>query len=169
MKKHNGMRPHDVIILIKIGITEGEWMMKNLATDLGISASEISESLARSVYGGLLSADKKRVMRHALIEFLEHGLRYAFPQKPGAFSNGIPTAYSARPLNNEIFSNEALVWPYAEGELRGLSVEPLHPKVPEACMKDEKLYEALALVEALRVGRVREKKLAILELKNRLK
>ena len=45
---------------------------------------------------------------------------------------------------------------------------PLYPSVPEAALKDEKLHELLALVDALRVGRAREKELAIRELKKRL-
>jgi len=45
---------------------------------------------------------------------------------------------------------------------------PLYPSVPEAANKDEKLYELLALADALRVGRAREKELAIVELKKRL-
>ena len=44
---------------------------------------------------------------------------------------------------------------------------PLYPTVPEAALRDEKLYELLALVDALRVGRVREREIAITALKNR--
>lgn len=62
MKKHNGMRPHDVVILLKIASKgSNEWLMKDLAYEVKISASEVSESFNRSVYAGLLSADKKRL------------------------------------------------------------------------------------------------------------
>ena len=43
---------------------------------------------------------------------------------------------------------------------------PLYNSVPEASLKDEKLHELLALIDALRVGRARER--AIVELKKRL-
>ena len=169
MKKHSGMRPHDIVVLLKIAAKKNTpWMMKDLSIELGISASEISESLNRSAIAGLIAQDKKRLMQLALLDFLEHGLRYVYPQKPGAKVRGIVTAHSADPLNQEIASDDLYVWPYAEGNVRGESIEPLHPKVPEACLKDSEFYEYMALCDALRVGRAREKNLAIVELKKRL-
>jgi hypothetical protein len=46
-------------------------------------------------------------------------------------------------------------------------VFPLYPSVPEVALKDHALHILLALVDALRVGRAREKELAAKELKNR--
>lgn len=169
MRKHNGMRPHDIVILLKIASKgSSPWLMKDLAYEVKISASEISDSFTRSVYAGLLSSDKKQLMKTALLEFLEHGLKYVFPQQPGAIVKGIATAYSAPPLIDEIQSSEYVVWPYAKGDLRGQAIEPLHPNVPAVCVEDKNLYELLALADALRIGRKREKLLAIEELKKRL-
>jgi predicted transcriptional regulator len=161
MKKHNGMRPHDVVILLKIAAKSGgSWYMKDLSHELGISASEVSESLNRSALARLISQDKKQLMNQALLEFLEHGLKYVYPVQPGAVVRGMPTAHSAAPLSNEILSDEIYVWPWAKGNERGQEIQPLHSSVPEACKKDEKLYQMLALVDALRVGRKREQQLA---------
>jgi predicted transcriptional regulator len=169
MKKHNGMRPHDIAILLKIAAKkEMPWQMKDLAIELGISASEISESLNRSTIAGLIAKDKRKLMVLAILDFLEKGLRYVYPQHPGAKVRGLPTAHTAPPLSNEIASSEAYVWPYSKGTVRGESIEPLHPKLPEACLKDPFFYELMALCDALRVGKVREKTLAIQELRNRL-
>jgi hypothetical protein len=52
------------------------------------------------------------------------------------------------------------VWPDPDGEVRGGSFEPLHKAVPHAARKDPRLYELLALVDALRDGRARERQLA---------
>ncbi|MBN1561227.1 hypothetical protein JW998_13320 [candidate division KSB1 bacterium] len=41
--------------------------------------------------------------------------------------------------------------------------------MPAACAKDDKLYELLALVDAIRLGRAREKKRAIDELRKRIR
>jgi hypothetical protein len=84
MKKHSGMRPHDIVVLIKI-VAKGDnqWMMKDLSNELGISSSEVSESLNRSVIARLITPDKKRLMKLALLDFLEHGLCYVYPQSPG--------------------------------------------------------------------------------------
>lgn len=169
MKKHSGMRPHDIAILLKIAAKqEHAWLMKDLAVELGISASEVSESLNRSAIAGLLTKDKKRLMKLAILDFLEHGLRYVYPQKPGSKVRGVPTAHAAPPLVREIESSEAYVWPYGEGTVRGESIEPLYPKLPEACLKDPVFYELMALCDALRVGKVRERNLAIEALKQRL-
>ncbi|MDO8367577.1 MAG: hypothetical protein Q7T20_12320 [Saprospiraceae bacterium] len=169
MKKHSGMRPHDVLILLKIAAKGAQsWYMKDLAIELGISASEVSESINRSVFAGLLAQDKTRLMQAALLEFLEHGLRYVYPQQPGALVRGLPTAHTAQPLSDLIHSDEAYVWPYGEGKVRGQAIEPLHPNAPEACLKDPDFYALVALCDALRVGRTREKQLAVQELKKRI-
>ena len=169
MKKHSGMRPHDIVVLLKIAAKgKHPWLMKDLSHELSISASEITESLNRSRLGGLLSGEKKQLMKLALLEFLQYGLKYVYPQQPGALVRGLPTAYSAPPLSNEIISNEPIVWPYADGTVRGQAIEPLHPSVPKACSRDPKLYELLALADAMRIGKAREKKLAMEVLKERI-
>lgn len=169
MKKHNGMRPHDVVILLKIIAIDNEnWMMKDIANKLHISSSEVSESLNRSVWAGLMTNDKRRIFKSALLDFITHGLKYVYPQKPGAMVRGIKTAHSAPPLSSEINSEQNYVWPYAEGDSRGFAIEPLHPNVPIACLEDHKLYELLALLDAIRIGNTREQNMAINELKNRI-
>ncbi len=169
MKIHNGMRPHDIVVLLKIAAKgNNKWLMKDLSAELNISASEISESLNRSVLAGLLADDKKKLMKTALLEFLQYGLAYVYPQHPGAIVRGMPTAYSAAPLSKSIISENPVVWSYAEGKYRGQAIEPLHPSVPVACMKDNKLYELLALTDALRIGKARERNSAIKELKERI-
>lgn len=169
MKRHSGMRPHDIVILLKIAAKgKKSWYMKDLAMELSISASEISESLHRSVTAGLIGPDKKALMKLSLLDFLQYGLRFVYPCLPGSKVRGVPTAHSASPLSKTIVSSEPYVWPYGKGTVRGESIEPLHPKLPEACLRDPVFYEYMALVDALRVGRAREKNLAIEELKKRI-
>ena len=167
-QKQQIMSPHDIVILLKI-ISYGneQWFQKPLAEALGISQSEISKSLNRSKYAGLLAPNGKTVMKLALMDFLQYGIRYVFPQKPGPVVRGVPTSHSANPLKEAIQSTEEYVWPYGKGNVRGHSIVPLYPSVPEAVLKDKKLHELLALVDALRVGRAREKELAVKELKKR--
>ncbi|MBV5348316.1 hypothetical protein JZU61_01395 [bacterium] len=163
------MKPQDVVILLKIiAVDSDQWQQKSIADELKMSQSEVSQSVARSKFAGLLDGSGKKVMRLALLDFLQYGLSYVFPQKPGSLVRGIPTAYSAPPLNTIIQSNELLVWPSAKGKSRGQSIVPLYPSVVDAVNQDEKLYHLLALADALRVGKAREKDLAISELKQRL-
>jgi len=169
MKKHRGMRSHDIVVLLKIALQKNNsWYIKDVAHDLRISQSEVSESLNRSKIAGLISEDKKILMKNNLLEFLIYGLRYVFPAEAGSIQRGMLTAHSAPPLNNLIVSNETYVWPWGMGKERGQAIELLHPEVPEVCSRDPVLYELLALVDALRLGRAREKKHAIEELKKRI-
>lgn len=169
MKKHNGMRPHDIAVLLKI-VSKGSknWYMKDLAYELGISASEISESINRSVFAGLISRDKKSLNKLALLDFLKSGLKYVYPQRPGSLVRGIATAHSAPPLCKEIASEEQFVWPYAKGDTRGHAVEPLHVNTPKACLKDKKYYELMALTDAVRTGKAREQRMALEILKDKI-
>lgn len=161
--------PQDIVILLKISTyINKSWSQLALAEELFISQSEVSKSLMRSKYAALLDHTGKKVMRMALIEFLEFGIKYVFPQQPGAIVRGIPTAHSAPPLNAVFQSQEQYVWPSASGTVRGQSIQPLYPSVVQAVKHDESLYELLALVDAIRVGRAREKEMAIVELKKRL-
>jgi hypothetical protein len=43
-------------------------------------------------------------------------------------------------------------------------VDPLYPSVPEAAILDEELHQLLAIADTLRMGRAREKEIAIDEL-----
>lgn len=156
------MRPHDIVILLKI-VSKGavSWFNKDLAQELFISSSEVSESLHRSMIAGLIDPSKKIVFVNALMDFLEHGLKYVFPVQPGAIVKGVPTAHSASVLNDIFKSDEIFVWPDPEGKSRGQEIEPLYPTISKAVSIDKKLYNLLALCDVLRIGRVREKKVAI--------
>jgi hypothetical protein len=170
MKKHSGMRPLDIVVLLKLVALDGQpWKVMEIARQLHISQSEISESLNRNRIAGLLDDSKKHVFTESFLEFMIHGLKYVFPQKPGPIVRGMPTAHSAPPLSASIHSgDEVFVWPYEEGSVRGEAIEPLYNKVPKAAMEDSKLYELLALVDAIRVGRSREHNLAVSEIKKRI-
>ncbi|MBN8787460.1 MAG: hypothetical protein J0I84_10255 [Terrimonas sp.] len=160
------LKPQDIVLLLKIiSINDTSWNQKPVARSLGMSQSEVSDSVARSRYAGLMDITGKIVMKSALLELLSHGVPYVFPQKPGAVVRGLPTAHSASPLKEQIQSTEIYVWPYAQGNVRGHSILPLYPSVPKAVLNDPVLYELLVLTDALRVGRAREKELALTILK----
>jgi hypothetical protein len=166
MRKHNGMRPQDVAILLKIiALNNSNWQLVGLSNSLFISVSEISESLNRSQIAGLVDASKKKVNRQSLLEFLEHGVKYVFPQQPGAMVRGLPTAHSHPYIKEHFASDLNYVWPDPRGELIGQLIEPFYPKQVEAVKVDYKFYKLLVLVDVIRVGRVREIKFANNELK----
>ena len=61
------------------------------------------------------------------------------------------------------------VWPWPNGDTRGVGLEPLYKSVPRAALRDPALYQLLALVDAIRDGRARERNLAERDLVDRLK
>jgi predicted transcriptional regulator len=161
MKQHKGMRPHDLVVLLKINCYGNKpWLNKDLAKDLKISASEISESLNRSTAAGLIDSSKKRVFNRSLIDFITHGLKYVFPAIPSNIVKGIPTAQGASIMKKFFHSEEIYVWPDASGKERGICIEPLYPNAGKACLIDEKLYELLVLCDVIRIGKAREIKIA---------
>lgn len=161
MRESKGIKPQDILVLAKIIVKRSlPWRQLDLAYELGLSQSEIAQSLERLSISKLLR--DRAPVKAAVLEFLIHGLKYVFPVEPGPVSRGMPTSHSAKPLSKKIISekDDVYVWPYAEGDIRGHSIKPLYPSVPEAAKKDEKLHELLSLIDALRVGKVREVKLA---------
>ena len=163
------MRPQDVVVLLKLVQVQGtSWTQLSLSRDLFMSQSEISASIARSSYGRLIFDKGNVVQRQALVDFIQFGLPYVFPQQPGKVQRGFPTAHSAAPLSEEIVSDENYVWPSVKGTARGHSILPLYPSVVQLIPSDSQLYESLALVDAVRVGRARERNLAMEILKSRL-
>jgi hypothetical protein len=166
MRKHNGMRPQDIAVLLKIIAIDGqEWQLAGLSHALKISISEISESLNRSRIANLIDYQKKKVNRQNLVEFLEHGVRYVFPQQPGAMVRGIPTAHSHPFMKSKFMSEMNYVWPDHKGGIMGLMIEPFYSKQAEGVIEDQMHYKLLALVDVIRVGKVREIKYAVAELK----
>lgn len=162
MKSHNGMRPQDIVVLLKIlTISEPDWQYRDLSNNLFLSISEISESLTRSHIAGLVDESRRRVFRKSLMEFLEHGLHYVFPQLPGTMVTGMPTAHSHDYFASKISAELKYAWPDENGWVRGLAITPLYKNVIKAAKLDEELYLMLASIDIIRVGRVREIKIAL--------
>lgn len=161
------MRPQDIAILLKIiSLRNENWQLKDISNALNLSISEISESLNRSRLAGLVDFNKKRVNRQNLAEFLEHGVKYVFPIEPGAIVRGIPTAHSHPFLQKQFSSEQPYVWPDRDGEILGQMIEPLYPGQTKAVRQDPSYYKMMALLDVMRVGKVREIKVATKELEH---
>lgn len=167
-----GLLPQDVVVLAKlVSYSGGRRTIAQVAGDLALSPSQVHASLKRLERSRLIDAQTGRPLLKAVEEFLIHGVKYAFPVQRGETTRGMPTAYAASPLSRQIAANGDLppVWPDPEGEVRGATLEPLHKAAPKAARKDPALHELLALIDALRDGRVRERQLAEKELSARLR
>ena len=164
------MKPQDIVVLLKKLTHQGKVLSANgLAISLGMSASTVSECLERCKKAQLVDRNKKRVNTLALQEFLVHGIQYVFPAEAGRVGRGIPTYISASPIKEQISNSaESYVWHDVKGSARGQQIQPLYNTIPQAVKEDNELYQLLVIVDTLRMGRVRERELAISELNKRI-
>ena len=168
------LRPQDVLILAKLlSYSARRPPIAQMGVELSISPSEIHGALKRLALSRLVSSDagENRPLLRAVEEFLVHGVKYAFPARRGEVTRGLPTSYAAPPLSKyiELGSDLPPVWPFPEGQSRGVSLEPLYKTAPAAALRDPSLYELLALIDAVREGRARERSLGEKELTARLR
>lgn len=165
------LKSQDIVILLKlVALAPRPWTYVALAQELAMSSSEVHAGIKRSTAARLFEVERNAPNRSALLEFLIHGVKYAFPPDRGALTRGLPTGYAAPPLAALIAqpSEAPPVWPTPDGTVRGYAFSPLYKSVAKAAARDGTLYELLALVDALRDGRARERDLAVRELTHRL-
>ena len=167
------LKPQDLVVALKLAINRHrDYGVAELAAELDMALSSVHGAILRGEQGRLLSrsAGSIRAIRAAVSEFVVHGAKYSFPGQLGSITRGIPTGIGG-PTLREQFENTDLfspVWPNPEGSSRGPSLTPLYPGVHKAALKDEALYDALTLLDALRVGAARERELSVLALQERL-
>lgn len=174
------LKPHDIVVALKLlqATEESVPTYAELASALKMSASEAHSSVARGLEAGLLRKplpDSARTMpipvRVALAEFLVSGLKYVWPAVRGPVMRGIPTAGSVPAVASLLGMPQPelpLVWPHAEGTLRGESVEPLYPRAASVVAGDAALHEWLALTDILRLKTGREASLAAAAIQKKL-
>lgn len=168
------LRPQDLVVLLRLALEQGPApTYAALASELGMTASEVHAAVERAVLAQLAHKDnsgKATVILAALRLFIQHGARYCFPATRGSLTRGLPTGYAAAPLKDTIRpgTDPVPVWPYKNGTVRGMALYPLYPSVPEAAERNPALYELLVLFDAVRGGSTRERALAIDLLEKRL-
>ena len=167
------LKPQDILFLLKlVSLNKASWIFNELAISLGMSASEVHAAAKRVVIARLAVKQDGEIRPNIrnLQEFLLHGIQYVFVPERGELNRGFPTSYAAEPLVKLFADNQELppVWPDAEGLVLGESFSPLYKSVPKSIKQDVELYMLLALVDAIRGGRARERELAKKELIKRL-
>lgn len=160
----------DIVVLLKLAGQDEGWTVRSLAAELGIPRAGVHRSLQRLSVAGLYDLDRRRTNLSQAEEFLVHAVKYLFPPELSGETRGIPTAWAARPLADELALQTDLppVWPDPEGRQRGIALAPLHPAVPKLAGRDPALAERLALIDAIRMGDARIRGLAIKHLNRRL-
>jgi hypothetical protein len=153
---------HGFDVVLAIRLLKPAGTLAELADELAVVPSQIHASAKRLEIAGLVRPGTRNTNRHALHEFIEHGVRYAFPARTGRRARGIPTSHSAPLLAEHLDSDDAFVWPAANvpGAVSGLSVAPLYAKAPALAKSSPEMYRAVSLVDAFRVGGARERAIA---------
>lgn len=172
------LESQDILVLLKI-VAQGDanWIYSRLAKELCMKSSEIHAAMNRAYNAGLMMEKYETIMPDAkrLEEFIIYGIKYAFAAVRGEECFGMPTSYAAKPLSDQgmhgkfAFDNtHPPVWPDKNSKIIGIAFSPLYATAPDAARLDANLYELLALVDAIRGGRTRERNFAIKELKIRM-
>ena len=158
MQKLEPLRPLDVPVALELSSRPIDTYAV-LAERLALSTSVLHGAVRRLRAAGLLLPGSREPNRTALLAFLEHGVPHAFPGAPGAIVRGVPTAHAGPDLAGAIVG-EPVVWPSAHGSAVGASLAPLHRRADLLPERAPDVYAALTLVDALRIGRARERVLA---------
>lgn len=153
------LRPHDICVALQLVLTPS-FSYRELAQDVGLSLGETHNSVKRLGQARLYMADPSKVNVPALLDLLVHGVPYVFPGQLGPDTQGVPTAHSGPALAKRLSGVDVIVWPSADGEIRGHALTPLCASAPDLAQRNEGLYRWLTLVDALRVGRARDRTLA---------
>lgn len=169
------LKPLDVVVAVKAAVREEpHWTIAQLANELGMDKAQVFRAARQAATSRLLLADRSgpnpvyAPHRAALLELLIHGVKYMAIPARGRIVRGVPTAHAAPILAKELARRDddvIPVWPTPDGSVRGESFEPLHRCVPGAAALDPRFYDAMALVDAIRDGRARERNIAAKKLK----
>ncbi len=163
--RQSTLKPQDLYVLLALlSRPGGHAGYTALAEQTGLAISAVHAALKRAAASRLLMFDARRpvLLKLQLREFVLHGAKYVFAPVWGTLTRGVPTAYGTAPLNGVIApsSDPVPVWPHADGAVRGLSLAPLYPSVPDAALRDPRLHAVLALFDAIRSGQAREREAA---------
>jgi len=159
LQSQPSLRPLDLVVALHLALRPEDGY-ETVAQVLGIGLGSGHRSVKRLVAAGLVLPHRRAASLGPLAEFLKHGVRFAFYPVTGPEAQGVPTAHSGPSLSGQIASDRAMVWPSADGTVRGDSLVPLYDDAPGLVTRSPQLYELLTLVDAIRVGRARERRLA---------
>jgi hypothetical protein len=153
----------DIYVLSGLLAHREKWSYRSLADRLRVPHPVVQRALARAQEADLYSGKRREVHVPHFEEFAIHALRFVAPAQLGALVPGVPAAWAAEPMAGAIHSSgeePPPVWPFAQGRVRGQAIEPLHPASPEAVEGWPELGEILALLDSLRAGDSRVRRVA---------
>ncbi|HCJ4222445.1 TPA: LysR family transcriptional regulator, partial [Legionella pneumophila] len=84
------------------------------------------------------------------------------PAEINIATRGMPAVYSSPHFKKLIMSEESYVWPYNNGDTKGLALTPIYKTLPNALDRspDENFYAIISALDLIRLGGKRENKIA---------
>ena len=197
MLRSTALKAQDVLVACKLySLAEvvrpaSDWTYSGLSGELGISLSETYNSFERCCLAQLIVTvrDRRVVSKRHFYELLAVAVPRIFYAARGGLEVGLPTSVHAPALRSKFEGVPGAiptVWPCdysADKEVgkeyqrensrpllrvRGESISPIYPSVPEAAAQDSLLYELLALVDVVRIGDTRSRNLAVAILEKKI-
>jgi hypothetical protein len=163
--------PTDIYVLAGVVSNDQEsWTLRDLAATLCVDHTLVHRALKRAEVAGLYDVSSRRVLAN-FEELTIHAARFIAPAPLGALTRGLPAAWAAEPISDLIRqpqSEPPPVWPSALGVARGQALQPLHPAAVQAS-HDAPLSALLAIIDSLRAGDVRVRKVAAAALRDTLR
>ncbi|MES9854000.1 MAG: hypothetical protein ABW170_19475 [Candidatus Thiodiazotropha sp. L084R] len=156
------LKPQDSLLVLKywsLKRSGGEASVRGISEAIGISASEVSKGAKRLMAAHLVVERSGSVFAEtgSLVEWLCYGVRYAYPQESIGYGRGMATSWNCPLLDSDMTPPvPPIVWPASGGESEGALIKPIHDSVPLAASRDNNLYPALSLLEAIRGAKPRE-------------
>lgn len=166
------VKASDVYVLSGMLANQDDWTYRSLADRLRVPHPVVQRAVSRAQAAGLYSSERRGIHLPHFEEFAAHALRFVVPAQLGALVPGVQAAWAAEPMASAIRSSgedPPPVWPHAPGRVRGQAIEPLHPAAPEAVEDWPQLGEILAVLDSLRAGDPRVRKVAQNLLSNMLR
>ena len=169
------LKPQDTLLAVKYWSIKAQGQrlsVRDIAESIKVSIGEISKSTRRLIAAHLV-VDRDgefNVEKGALLEWITYGTRYAYPVEIVGYGRGMPTSWSCPRVKTDIVPPDVpIVWSSSGGSVEGSLIKPIHESVPFAAGGDERLYEALSLMDAIRGGKPRELAIARKELSELIK
>lgn len=166
-QKQITLRPSDVVVACQLTCTP-QAPFAHLAQSTRLSAGECHNAVRRLRFARIVLPDERRVAGEVFRGFLADGVPFAFPAMLGAETIGIPTAHAAPAFASVVTSTDRFVWADPSGSVRGRSVVPLFPGAPALAATNEALYDLLTIIDAVRIGTTRIRRVAIDALADRI-
>lgn len=171
--RRNNLKPQDCLVLAS-RIFHPSYDQQNTAAQVMISQSSASYSYQRLRNASLLLKSGEANLANS-IEFMIYAIKYLYPAKLSNLSVGIPTAHSHPSLNFVNWKGQfPIIWPFVivddsiDSEIklvRGETLQPIHKNVPFVSFVHYEFHQLFALIDMIRIGKAREKKIAQDELK----